>query len=276
MESRLRDALERGELGVHYQPRFDLRSRRLLGAEALLRWHNGELGDVPPSEFIPIAEESGLIVPIGKWVLREACLQAVAWDREGFAPLMLSVNLSARQFADRSLVADIAFVLRETGLPARRLELEITEGTVVQDVDRAVRLLDELKGLGLRLAIDDFGTGYSSLGQLKRFPIDTLKVDRSFIRDLPNDAEDAAITHAIIAMGKSLGMTVVAEGVETKEQEAFLRSRGCDEVQGFLMGRPALAEDFVRAYLLSPFAGGPPARVGRAQEKRRIAAVTSV
>jgi len=244
LESNLRRAIECEELTLHYQAKVDLRYGHISGVEALLRWNNAALGPVPPSTFIPVAEETGLIVPIGKWVLRTACAQAVAWQRAGLPPVPMAVNMSARQFSDEGLLDDIRAILAETGLAPQMLELELTEGMIIQNVRRAVALLGEIKQLGVRLAIDDFGTGYSSLGQLKNFPIDTLKVDRSFVRDLATNLDDQAITTAIIAMGRTLSLTVVAEGVETPEQEEFLRQHACDEMQGYYFSRPIDAAAF--------------------------------
>jgi diguanylate cyclase (GGDEF)-like protein/PAS domain S-box-containing protein len=244
LETRLRHALENGELSLHYQPKIELGRDRISGVEALLRWNSEAHGAVSPAQFIPIAEETGLIVPIGKWVLRTACMQSMAWQRAGLPPVCVAVNLSPRQFADPNLLADVARTLAESGLAPELLELEITESVVMHAPERAIQLLVNIKALGVRLAIDDFGTGYSSLAQLKRFPIDTLKVDRSFIRDLPSNAEDMAITEAIIAMARSLRLTVVAEGVETTEQKAFLGDRACDQMQGFHFSRPLPAEQF--------------------------------
>ncbi|HLF11173.1 MAG TPA: EAL domain-containing protein, partial [Gammaproteobacteria bacterium] len=239
LETNLRRALERNEFTVQYQAKVNIKTREITGVEALLRWWNHDLGAVSPARFIPLAEDTGLIVPIGRWVLKTACAQNVAWQRQGLPPICMGVNLSPRQFKDPNLLRDIGDVLAETGMAPELLELEITEGVVMHDVDQAVKKLNAIKEMGIRLAIDDFGTGYSSLAQLKRFPIDTLKVDRSFIRDIPKDSEDEAITEAIIAMGRTLGVTVVAEGVETSEQEAFLRSRACDEMQGFYFSKPS-------------------------------------
>ena len=244
IEAALRHALERDELSLHYQAQLDLASDRIDGVEALLRWQHPELGAVSPATFIPLAEESGLILPIGRWVLRTACAQNVAWQRAGLPPVRVAVNLSPRQLADPDLLAEVRDVLAETGLAPGLLELEVTESSVMHHVERALAVLGELKAMGVRLAIDDFGTGYSSLAQLKRFPIDTLKVDRSFIRDLPADAEDRAITEAIIAMGRTLGLTIVAEGVETREQQQFLRDRACDQMQGYGFARPVPPGDF--------------------------------
>ncbi len=244
LETNLRRALERNEFSLHYQAKVDLKTGAITGVEALLRWQNPELGSVSPAHFIPLAEETGLIVPIGKWVLKTACEQNMAWQRQGLPSVCMAVNLSARQFADPDLLADIAGVLKQTGMVPELLELEITEGMVIHNPARAVKLLSAIKRMGVRLAIDDFGTGYSSLGQLKHFPIDTLKVDRSFIREIPNDTEDKAITEAIIAMGKTLSLTVVAEGVETEEQARFLRERACDEMQGYYFSKPVAPEKF--------------------------------
>ena len=244
LENKLRTALDRRELFLHYQAKRDLASGAITGVEALLRWNNPELGQLAPMQFIPVAEETGLIVPIGRWVLRTACEQNMAWQRMGLPPVRMAINLSVRQFSDERLLHDIAAVLAETGMPAQQLELEITESIVVQNPEPALKLLTAIKRMGVRLAIDDFGTGYSSLGQLKHFPIDTLKVDRSFIRDIATNPGDKAITDAIIAMGKTLGLTVVAEGVETEEQETFLREHACDEMQGYLFSRPVPAEEF--------------------------------
>ncbi|HTP74707.1 MAG TPA: EAL domain-containing protein [Burkholderiaceae bacterium] len=244
LETQLRRAIERNELSVHYQAKLDLAHNTIAGVEALLRWNSAELGAVSPAKFIPLAEETGLILAIGKWVLRSACAQSVAWQRSGLPPVRVSVNLSPRQLADPDLVAAVRAVLADTGLAPDLLELEVTESSVMHNVERALEVLTALKRMGLRLAIDDFGTGYSSLAQLKRFPIDTLKVDRSFIRELPSDSEDKAIAEAIIAMGKTLSLTVVAEGVETREQQEFLRERACDQVQGFYFSRPVPPSDF--------------------------------
>ncbi|MFL6621113.1 MAG: EAL domain-containing protein [Sulfurifustis sp.] len=242
LETNLRRALDQEQFSLHYQAKLDLRTGKITGAEALLYWESPILGVVPPAQFIPFAEETGLIVPIGQWVLRRACAQNVAWQRAGLPRICMAVNLSARQFGDSNLLKDIAGALADTGLEPRLLELEITEGMVMHNADRAASLLAAIKAMGVRLAIDDFGTGYSSLAQIKRFPLDTLKIDRSFIRDLPQDAEDKAITEAIIAMARTLNLTVVAEGVETREQVEFLRSLACDEVQGYYFSEPIDAD----------------------------------
>jgi diguanylate cyclase (GGDEF)-like protein/PAS domain S-box-containing protein len=244
IESSLRTALERGEFVLHYQPKVDIASGRVSGMEALIRWSHPELGMVPPGRFIGLAEETGLIVPIGAWVTRTACAQNKAWQDAGLPPVRVSVNLSARQFAQKNLVQSIAAVLQETGLEARYLEIELTESLVMTDVEHAIDMLRQLKLLGVKLSIDDFGTGYSSLAYLKRFPIDVLKIDQSFVRDITVDFNDAAITVSIISLGHNLKLKVIAEGVETEEQLAYLRHHGCDEVQGYLFSRPLPAAEF--------------------------------
>ena len=249
LERFLRRALEQEEFQLYYQPKIDLVTGCLTGMEALLRWMHPGMGMISPTKFIPLAEETGLIVPIGAWVLRTACAQVRAWQLQGLPPLRVAVNLSARQFAHDDLHASIERVLEQTGLAPELLELEITESLTMDNPEHATALLKKLKALGIRLAIDDFGTGYSSLGYLKRFPIDNVKIDRSFIKDIPNDEDDVAITQAVIAMSHSLRLKVIAEGVETAEQLAFLRTHGCDEAQGYLFGAPMPAEDFVKLML---------------------------
>lgn len=244
----LRHALERGELSLHYQAKVALDSDDVVGVEALLRWHHPELGDISPVQFIPIAEDNGLIIPIGEWVMETACQQLVAWQAQGLPALGLAVNLSPRQFNHPDLHKHINEVLARTGFAADQLELEITESLVMQNPERAIELMSTIKAMGVRFAIDDFGTGYSSLGQLRHYPIDTLKIDRAFIRDLDQSKEDQAISKAIISMGKTLGLTVVAEGVETVRQLAFLREHHCDQIQGFHFHRPCSASDFVAWY----------------------------
>ena len=238
MESALRRALERDQFSLNYQPKVDMETGQFTGVEALLRWTHPELGNISPAQFIPLAEETGLIVPIGRWVLKEACAQAMAWQRRGLLPLSMAVNLSPRQFADEHLLQDVDEALAASGMSPVLLQLEVTESMMMRNVGRALKVLDAIQSRGIRLAIDDFGTGYSSMSLMKHFPIDTIKIDRSFVRDLPHDSEDQAIAQAIISMAKALGMTVVAEGVENAEQEAFLRSHGCDEMQGFLIAKP--------------------------------------
>jgi diguanylate cyclase (GGDEF)-like protein/PAS domain S-box-containing protein len=244
LENDLRAALDRGELLLHYQPIADCRTGRLLGVEALARWHHPRRGMVSPLQFIPLAEETGLIVPLGEWVLRTACTQAEAWRRLGYPWLTVAVNLSARQLQRQDLAAMVYGVLQATGLPPGCLVLELTESTIMQQADAAIATLRELKAMDIGLSVDDFGTGYSSLSYLKRLPIDTLKIDKSFVHDIPGDADDIAIAAAIITMAHSLGLKVVAEGVETAEQLAFLRAHRCDSMQGYYLSRPLPAEQF--------------------------------
>ena len=243
LENRLRGAITRGELMLHYQPLVDVKSGQITGMEALLRWNHPELGLVPPMEFIPLAEDTGLIISIGEWVLRTACAQTCAWQEAGLPPLRLAVNLSARQF-QKNLVDTVASILKDTGLEPRYLELELTETVVMQNPEMAVATLDTLDQMGVRLSIDDFGTGYSSLSYLKRFPIDTLKIDRSFVRDIPGSADDKVITTAIINLAHSLGIQVVAEGVESLAQLTFLQDQHCDVMQGYYFSKPLSVEAF--------------------------------
>jgi EAL domain-containing protein (putative c-di-GMP-specific phosphodiesterase class I) len=244
LESRLRQAVANDELELHFQPFFDLKTSEVLGAEALLRWRHPELGLIPPGEFIPIAELSGLIVPIGEWVLRTACAEARKWHENGYPALTVSVNLSSRQFQQTDLGSQVTHALEESGLDADKLDLEITESCAMQNAEHSINTLQGLKRQGVRISMDDFGTGYSSLNYLKRFPIDRIKLDQSFVRDLPADKDDAAIAMAVIAMGRSLELVVIAEGVETEEQLQFLSSHHCDQLQGFLLSRPLPAAAF--------------------------------
>ncbi|MGB4061837.1 MAG: EAL domain-containing protein [Burkholderiaceae bacterium] len=245
MEAQLREALANGEFSLHYQPRLDARSRRLAGAEALLRWHNPVLGNVPPGDFIALAEETGLIMPIGLWVLQEACRQWMAWGQEGWlAGAQLSVNLSAAQLADPQLVGQVDGVLQACGMAAHRLELELTESHLMDNPAAAQEQVSALKALGVLVAIDDFGTGYSSLAYLKRFEIDKLKVDQSFVRSMLDDPADAAIVQAVIALGHTLGLKVVAEGVENLPTAQTLTALACDELQGYCFARPLPPADF--------------------------------
>ncbi len=244
IETNLRLALERNELSLHYQAKVNFKTGIITGVEALLRWQNPHLGSVTPTQFIPVAEETGMIVSIGKWVLKTACAQNVAWQKQGLPAVCMAVNLSLRQLADNNLIDDIKAALNDSGMAPNLLELEITESMIMTNPTKMMDVLVRIKSIGVRLAIDDFGTGYSSLAQLKHFPIDTLKIDRSFIRNVPENAEDKAITHAIIAMGETLGLTVVAEGVETIEQMNYLKDQSCDEMQGFHFSRPIVPEQF--------------------------------
>lgn len=238
LESDFRGALERGELLVHYQAKIELGTRRITGFEALARWHHPELGMVPPTTFVPLAERAGMIIQMGEFVLRSACAQMKEWRESGFQPLRVSVNLSAHQFRTDEIADTVVRVLKETPMSPRCLDLELTESAMMQNQAVTVSVLQKLKGIGITVSLDDFGTGYSSLSYLKRFPVDTVKIDRSFIRDLETDPDDAAITAAIISMAKTLNLKVVAEGVETEQQLAFLREHGCEEMQGFLYSRP--------------------------------------
>jgi len=246
LESSLRHALERDEFRLYYQAKRDIRTGCIAGMEALLRWEHPDLGTVTPMQFIPIAEETGLIVPIGKWVLKTACMQSVAWQKEGLPPFGIAVNMTERQFLDESLLQDLASILKSTGMNPQLLELELTESLLIRDVEKTLRILTGLKSLGIRIAVDDFGTGYSSLATLQRFPLDTVKIDRSFIGDLVGPSEDSGLADAIISMGKSLSLTVIVQGVETKEQAEFLRAHACDELQGFYFNRPLPANQFAQ------------------------------
>ena len=250
----LLEAIKHRRFSIHYQPQMALTTYRICGVEALLRWHDPELGDVSPTEFIPVAEESGLIVTIGEWVLRTACAQATAWRNEGVPRMRLAVNVSVVQFARPGFPLLVEDVLRETGFYAEDLELEITESVLAADVEGTVATLQALKALGVHLAVDDFGTGYSSLSQIKRFPIDRLKIDRSFVNDISSDPDDAAIALAVISMAESMKLDVIAEGVETSEQVFVLESNACDEVQGYLLGGPVPPQELVHM-LRSPTVG---------------------
>jgi EAL domain-containing protein (putative c-di-GMP-specific phosphodiesterase class I) len=231
-----------GRFHLVYQPKVDLRTGRIFGVEALIRWRHPEHGTVPPMRFIGLAEESGLIVGLGEWVVRTACRQASVWRAAGLDALTVSVNVSARQFEEKRLVERIAGALRDTGLPPSSLELEVTESLLMRDLHQAVERMRELKEMGVSLSIDDFGTGYSSLSALKSFPISTLKIDKSFVRDIAVSADDQAIALAVISLGHRLQLRVIAEGVETVEQRDFLRANDCDEMQGYLFSPPVPAE----------------------------------
>jgi diguanylate cyclase (GGDEF)-like protein len=246
LESSLRHALERNEFRLHYQAKREIAGGQITGMEALLRWEHPDLGTVAPMQFIPVAEETGLIIPIGKWVLRTVCLQSIAWQKQGLPALSIAVNLTARQFLDEQLLSDVSSILTETGMDSHLLELELNESLLIHDVETTLRILTGLKALGVRIAVDDFGTGYSSLALLQRFPLDTIKIDRSFMRDFVGTEKDTGLADAIIAMGKSLSLTVVAQGVETKEQAEHLRTHACDELQGFYFKRPLPVDEFTQ------------------------------
>jgi diguanylate cyclase (GGDEF)-like protein len=243
LEARLRGALERGEFTLHYQPQFDVATGTVSGMEALLRWNNEHLGEVPPAEFIPIAEETGLVLPIGEWALRTACRQARAWREEGLPINRMAVNVSGPQFALKEFPGLVASIIAETGIEAGMLELEITESVVMKDEAWAEQALAQLKDLGILLAIDDFGTGYSSFGRLRNYAVDRLKIDQSFMTSLVDCQDDRAIAAAIIAMSRSLRINVTAEGVENLPQLLFLQEHSCQEAQGFLFSRPLPADD---------------------------------
>jgi diguanylate cyclase (GGDEF)-like protein len=249
LESRLHQALEREEFCLHYQPRVDLRTGRVTGMEALIRWVRPESGTVSPAEFIPVLEETGLILPVGEWVLRTACGQNKAWQEAGIPPLPVAVNLSARQFQQRDLADILARVLEETGLDPRYLELELTESILMGQSEETLALIRRMETMGVKLMIDDFGTGYSSLSYLSRMPVHALKIDRSFVREITSSPDDAAIARTIIAMAQRLKMRVVAEGVETEGQLAFLSKQRCDEMQGYLFSPPLPAEEAARLLL---------------------------
>lgn len=246
METDLRRSLERGDFVLHYQPQFDLKTGNLIGAEALVRWIHPQRGLVSPGEFIPLAEETGLIVPLGEQVLRTACAQAKAWHDGGLPPLPIAVNFSVRQFRHAAMMETVHRALEETGADPRWLDIELTESSIMKNPEAVIASLGELKRLGILVSVDDFGTGYSSLAHLKRFPIDVIKVDQSFVRNVTADANDAAIAAAIVTMAHTLGMRVIAEGVETEEQAAFLRARACDGAQGYLFSRPLPAAEFLK------------------------------
>src|SRR5690606_9039232 len=239
LEAELRQAMERGEMRIVYQPIIALADGRLTGLEALVRWQHPERGDIPPATFIPIAEETGLIVPIGRWVLREACMCAARWRQMmNGAPLSLTINLSGRQFQEDGMLEEVETVLADTGLPGTSLVLEITESAIVQNTDTMLQRMHELKRLGIRLAIDDFGTGYSSLSYLQRFPIDILKIDRAFVEDLGVPGHDGALVRTIIALGEMMSLETVAEGIEQPRQRDHLRELGCEFGQGYLFAHP--------------------------------------
>ena len=258
LKNRLRQALEREEFELYYQPKVTAGSHALCGAEALIRWRHPEDGLISPAAFIPLAEETGLIVPLGEWVLRQACRQSRLWRQAGLPPVRIAVNLSPKQFQLPDLAATIAHIMRETEMPADLLELEITESILMDDVRAAIATLTRLKEKGISLALDDFGTGYSSLSYLKRFPLDELKIDRSFVKDISSDQDDRAVIITIITLAHHLKMQVVAEGVETGEQAAFLRSKGCDIFQGYYFSKPLPARDFAEAYLQTEIPAGNP------------------
>jgi EAL domain-containing protein (putative c-di-GMP-specific phosphodiesterase class I) len=256
IEADLRGALKRNEFVLHYQPKMNLQTGRITGAEALIRWLHPNRGLVPPLQFIPIAEESGLILPIGQWVLREACRQVQAWIAAGLPATPVAVNVSSLEFRSEGFLESLRAILKETRLDPRYLELELTESVLMQHAESSVLVLNTLKSIGVRLAVDDFGVGYSSLNYLKRFPVDSLKIDQSFVNDIIADANDATIVGAVISMAKSLKLCAIAEGVETEVQLTFLQAHGCDEAQGYYFSKPLVAHEFAKLLEtgMAPFA----------------------
>jgi EAL domain-containing protein (putative c-di-GMP-specific phosphodiesterase class I) len=246
IEESLRRALERHELILHYQPKINLRTGEITGAEALIRWRHPVRGLVPPGEFIPIAEDCGLIVPIGNWALREACQQAQAWMKAGLPLRSMAVNISAMEFRDENFLHGVFAIIEETGLDPASLELELTEGVLMKRTESTTTILAALKARGVQIAVDDFGTGYSSLSYLRKFPIDALKIDQSFIHQITTVPDETAIVTAVISMGRSLHLRVVAEGVESHEELAFLQAHQCEEAQGYYFSRPVIAEEFAK------------------------------
>jgi EAL domain-containing protein (putative c-di-GMP-specific phosphodiesterase class I) len=261
MTNALSRALDQGEFLVYYQPKVELNSGSMRGMEALLRWQRPGVGLVPPDEFIPLAEATGLIVPIGEWVLREACRQTKVWRESGQPDLRVAVNLSARQLQEPKLAQKVEAVLSETGLPVNGLELEITESAVMTNFESAEALLRRLREMGIKISLDDFGTGYSSLSYLRRLPINSVKIDKSFVEDLPNNPEAVAVATAIISMTHSLNLEVIAEGVETDEQLEFLRKNHCDLIQGYIFSRPLPADQFQSLLREERRLDGPEARL---------------
>ena len=274
LEGRLHGAIERNELRLHYQPKIHLPSGRVTGMEALLRWEHPELGLLQPASFISLAEESGLIVPLGEWALHEACRQNQEWSDAGFAPLVVAVNLSLRQFQQQRIEDVTARILRSTGLDPRLLELEVTESLAMHEPDGVTATLGDLRAMGVQCSIDDFGTGYSGLSQLTRLPIDKLKIDKSFVATIDSDRE-APIVMAVVALAHGLGLEVVAEGVETDAQLERLQELGCDEMQGFLFSRPVSAEHFEQLLMLEAVSPGPGRLVGPRHGRRLIAVASA-
>jgi len=253
IEENLRLALERREFTLHYQPKIDLRTGTITGAEALLRWTHRTRGNIPPAQFIPVAEDSGLIIPIGAWVMREACAQAKAWADAGLPAVTMAVNVSALQFRNDAFLDEISATLMETGLDPRLLELEVTESILMERAELTVSILQTMREKGVLVSVDDFGTGYSSLSYLRKLPLDALKIDQSFVRQMTTQPGDTTIVSAIISMGKSLKLRVIAEGVETAEELAFLKTQDCDEAQGFFFSQAVPAAEFARLLEAQPF-----------------------
>jgi diguanylate cyclase (GGDEF)-like protein len=259
LENALHHAVERDELFLLYQPMYEVGAQRVGAAEALIRWRHSRFGVVPPDQFIPLADETGQIIEIGDWVLRRACLQARSWQRPGRRPLAVSVNFSAAQFRDEHIQERIRVALEESGLPPELLEIEITETVAMQDAEHAIATLRSLKDMGVRIAIDDFGTGYSSLSYLRRFPIDVLKIDRSFVKELPGDSDSLSIVRTVVALARALKIHVVAEGVETADQLRLLSDEGIERMQGYYLSRPVSVEAFTRDFVALPGESDPDA-----------------
>jgi EAL domain-containing protein (putative c-di-GMP-specific phosphodiesterase class I) len=247
-ETDLRRALKNNEFELYYQPQIDLKTEKIIGMESLIRWNHPKKGFVSPLDFIPLAEETGLIVPIGEWVYRTACQQNKKWQEEGLLPIPVAINLSAKQFHDEQLVSKIVEVMNETGLDPKYVDMEVTESLAMENPEESIRQLKKLNGLGIKSSIDDFGTGYSSLSYLKSLPVSKLKIDKSFVDDITTDENDMAIAASVINLSHTMGMKVIAEGVETREQFEKLKELGCDYIQGYLFSKPLSAEDF-RSYL---------------------------
>lgn len=262
LETRLRKALENDEFRLYYQPQLDIKTGKIVGVEALIRWQQPEMGLTSPLEFIPLSEETGLILPIGEWVIRTACEQNALWQRAGYPPVRVAINLSSRQLKQKDLIGIVGGALKDSGLNPSWLELELTESSIMQSAEESLAVLNRLKSLGINLSIDDFGTGYSSLSHLKRFPVDALKIDRSFVMDIPSDSDDTAIIEAMIAMAKGLKMKIIAEGVQTFEQLQFLRENQCDSMQGYLFSPPVPAEEMTKLLAEDPCLYGPSGRSG--------------
>ena len=246
LEAALRDAVERDEFTLHYQPKVDVASGRICALEALLRWDRPGYGAVSPAVFVPVLESLGLIVPVGRWVIETVCRQIATWQREDIGAVEVAVNVSGHQLIEGDLIADIGLILEQTGVQAHWLEVELTEGSLMDNTQHTIASLQRLRAKGVKIAIDDFGTGYSSLAYLRRFPIDTLKIDIAFIREVTTNPQDAAITRTIIELAHNLKLRVVAEGVETQDQMAFLKEAGCDQIQGYLFSRPLPVESLER------------------------------
>jgi EAL domain-containing protein (putative c-di-GMP-specific phosphodiesterase class I) len=259
IEEGLRSAVERGELALHYQPKIDLKTGAIVGAEALIRWTHPTRGSISPGQFIPVAEACGLILPISTWVLRKACLQARAWSDAGLPVTTMAVNVSALEFREENFLRGLFAVLSETGMDPKALELELTESVLMKRADAAASVLQALREKGVRIAIDDFGTGYSSLSYLRKFPVDALKIDQSFVRQISAGGDDKTIVTAVIGMARNLKLRVIAEGVETLEELDFLRNNQCDEAQGYYFSRPVPPEQFATLLRTGlPWAGSPP------------------